>query len=72
MAPEYTIDRDAITIRDFMKLQKNANDFEAQIEIIKKAVKVNGKGTLEDLPVRHWRAIVKAIMDDIGGESLGN
>jgi uncharacterized protein YycO len=58
----YTIDQDALTVRDLIALQNAGNDITAQVAILRKCVIVDGDGSFEDLPARHYGAIVKAIL----------
>lgn len=67
---QYTIDADKITIGDLIALQTVGSDMHAQIDILKKAVIVEG-GKFEDIPAKHFRKIIQAIVSELNPE-LGN
>ena len=67
---QYTIDADKITIRDLIALQNVGNDSAKQIDILKKAVIVEG-GEFEDIPARHFKKIVAAILSELSPD-VGN
>jgi len=66
----YTIDADQITIRDLIALQTAGNDNARQIDILKKAVIVEG-GEFEDIPARHFKKIISAILAELSPD-VGN
>lgn len=71
MAPTYTIDDEKLTISDLVKLQKAGDDLSAQLDVLRKVVVVTD-GTVDDIPAKHYRAIVRAVLAGVTGESLGN
>lgn len=71
MAPTYTIDDEKLTISDLVKLQKAGDDLSAQLDVLRKVVVV-ADGTVDDIPAKHYRAIVRAVLAGVTGDSLGN
>lgn len=65
MTIEYTIDQDALTISDLVALQHAGSDITAQIKVLRKCVQLPDGKALEDLPARHYGAIVKAILSGL-------
>jgi hypothetical protein len=65
---QYTIDADKITIRDLIALQSIGNDMQKQIDILKKAVIVEG-GVFEDIPARHFKKIIASILQEMAPDS---
>ncbi len=63
----YTIDQDALTMGDLIALSNAGNNLAAQIEILRKCVVVENGGRIEDLPARHYRAIVNVIKEVMTG-----
>jgi hypothetical protein len=69
--PTYTIDSDKLTIGSLVALQEAGDNLAAQINVLRKIVVVTD-GTIEDIPARHYRAIIKAVMQGVTGNDLGN
>lgn len=68
----YTIDADKITIRDMIALSKAGGDIESALPILRKCVITDDGRDVEDLPARHLRLIMQALMKRLSDDSLGN
>ena len=68
----YTIDADKVTIRDLIALQKSGGDIDAVMPILRKCVTVDDGREIDDLPAKHLRLIVQALMKRVQGDDLGN
>jgi hypothetical protein len=68
----YTIDADKVTIRDLIALQKSGGDIDAVMPILRKCVTVDDGRDIDDLPAKHLRLIVQALMKRVQGDDLGN
>ena len=74
MAITYTINQDALTIRDVMtwaKAAKNA-DTDILMTLMEKCVITSDGSKMEDLPARHLKLIVAAITKEFSGTDSGN
>ncbi len=70
MSIEYTIDDDALTIGDIIKLKESGDDTDVMLDILRKCVTVKG-GKFEDIPAKHFKQIVLAVLGPVN-PSLGN
>lgn len=68
----YTIDADKVTIRDLIALQKSGGDIDAVMPILRKCVTVDDGREIDDLPAKHLRLIVQALMKRVQGDDVGN
>lgn len=68
----YTIDADKVTIRDLIALQKSGGDIDAVMPILRKCVTVDDGRDIDDLPAKHLRLIVQALMKRVQGDDVGN
>ena len=68
----YTIDADKVTIRDLIALQKSGGDIDAVMPILRKCVTVDDGRAIDDLPAKHLRLIVQALMKRVQGDDSGN
>ena len=68
----YTIDADKVTIRDLIALQKSGGDIDAVMPILRKCVTVDDGREVDDLPAKHLRLIVQALMKRVQGDDVGN
>lgn len=68
----YTVDAEKITIRDLIALQKSGGDIEAVMPILRKCVTVDDGREIDDLPAKHLRIIVQALMKRVQGDDSGN
>ena len=68
----YTIDADKVTIRDLIALQKSGGDIDAVMPILRKCVTVDDGRDIDDLPAKHLRLIVQALMKRVQGDDSGN
>ena len=70
MSHEYTVDDSKLTIGDLLKLQAGKDDLAITVSILRKCVTVS-EGTFEDIPAKHFPAIVKAVLGSLT-PSMGN
>jgi hypothetical protein len=70
MSHEYTVDDSKLTIGDLIKLQAGKDDLAITVSILRKCVTVS-EGTFEDIPAKHFPAIVKAVLGSLT-PSMGN
>ena len=70
MSHEYTVDDSKLTIGDLVKLQAAKDDLSVTVSILRKCVTVT-EGTFEDIPAKHFPAIVKSVLGSLS-PSLGN
>jgi hypothetical protein len=70
MSHEYTVDDSKLTIGDLIKLQAGKDDLAVTVSILRKCVTVS-EGTFEDIPAKHFPAIVKAVLGSLT-PSMGN
>lgn len=68
----YTVDADKVTIRDLIALQKSGGDIDAVMPILRKCVTVDDGREVDDLPAKHLRLIVQALMKRVQGDDVGN
>ena len=68
----YTIDADKVTIRDLIALQKSGGDIDAVMPILRKCVTVDDGRDIDDLPAKHLRLIMQALMKRVQGDDVGN
>lgn len=68
----YTVDADKVTIRDLIALQKSGGDIDAVMPILRKCVTVDDGREIDDLPAKHLRLIVQALMKRVQGDDVGN
>ena len=68
----YTVDADKVTIRDLIALQKSGGDIDAVMPILRKCVTVDDGRDIDDLPAKHLRLIVQALMKRVQGDDVGN
>jgi hypothetical protein len=67
---QYTIDDNKLTIGDLVKLQAGKDDLAITVSILRKCVEVED-GDFEDIPAKHFPAIIKAVLGSLT-PSLGN
>jgi len=70
MQHEYTVDDSKLTIGDLVKLQAGKDDLAVTVSILRKCVTV-AEGNFEDIPAKHFQAIVKAVLGSLN-PSMGN
>ena len=70
MSHEYTVDDSKLTIGDLIKLQAGKDDLAVTVSILRKCVTVS-EGVFEDIPAKHFPAIVKAVLGSLT-PSMGN
>jgi hypothetical protein len=70
MSHEYTVDDSKLTIGDLIKLQAGKDDLAVTVSILRKCVTVS-EGNFEDIPAKHFPAIVKAVLGSLT-PSMGN
>jgi hypothetical protein len=74
MATTYTINQDALTIRDVMTWAKAAKteDIETLMTLMDKCVITSDGSKMEELPARHLKLIITAITKEFSGTDSGN
>lgn len=74
MTITYTINQDALTIRDVMTWAKAAktSDIDVLMTLMEKCVITSDGSKMEDLPARHLKLIVAAITKEFSGTDSGN
>ncbi|CAB4158746.1 hypothetical protein UFOVP698_30 [uncultured Caudovirales phage] len=70
MQHNYTVDDTKLTIGDLVKLQAAKDDLAVTVSILRKCVEVS-EGSFEDIPAKHFPAIVKAVLGSLT-PSMGN
>ena len=71
---EYTIDVDRLTIRDLLAFEKarTSGNIEDVMHLFEKCLVLSDGVTIYDLPARHFRPIIDAILGEMAGDKLGN
>lgn len=70
MQIQYTVDDSKLTIGDLIKLQAGKDDLSVTVSILRKCVTVSD-GEFEDIPAKHFPAIIKAVLGQLT-PSMGN
>lgn len=71
---EYTIDVDRLDIRDLIAFEKarSSGNIEDILPLFEKCLVLASGVTIYDLPARHFRPIVDAIVSEMAGDKMGN
>ncbi len=69
---QYTVNPDALTIRDLIAIQEAGNDIRKMIPIYERCVVLPEGKSILDLPAKHLKLIAQAIVAEMTGTDSGN
>ena len=69
---QYTVNSDALTIRDLIAIQEAGNDIRKMIPIYERCLNLPDGKSILDLPAKHLKLIAQAIVAEMTGTDVGN
>lgn len=69
---QYTVNSDALTIRDLIEIQEAGSDIRKMIPIYERCLNLPEGQSVLDLPAKHLKLIAQAIVAEMSGTDMGN
>ena len=69
---QYTVNSDALTIRDLIAIQEAGSDIRKMIPIYERCLNLPEGQSVLDLPAKHLKLIAQAIVAEMAGTDMGN
>ena len=69
---QYTVNSDALTIRDLIEIQEAGSDIRKMIPIYERCLNLPKGKSILDLPAKHLKLIAQAIVAEMSGTDMGN
>lgn len=69
---QYTVNSDALTIRDLIALQEAGGDIKKQLPIFERCLNLPEGKSILDLPAKHLKLIAQAIVEEMAADKVGN